>query len=97
MKAAHCPVVHALYSLHDVCVLQAVVSDVPTCGGVQYAQQYGIPTFTYPVPKKGGAPGLTTEELVQQLTQEVPADYVLLAGYLKVMQVAVCLLFIVTP
>ena len=38
---------------------QVVVSDVPTCGGVQYAHQHGIPTVTYPIPKKGDYPGLT--------------------------------------
>ncbi|KIY93908.1 phosphoribosylglycinamideformyltransferase [Monoraphidium neglectum] len=62
----------------------AVVSDVPTCGGVQYAQSHGIPTLTYPIPKKGGFPGLTTEQLVEALTQQLGAEYVLLAGFLKV-------------
>jgi hypothetical protein len=64
--------------------LQAVVSDVPSCGGVAYAQQHGIATLTYPASKKGLFPGLTPQELVQQLKQELGADYVLLAGYLKV-------------
>jgi phosphoribosylglycinamide formyltransferase len=65
-------------------VWQAVVSDVPSCGGVQYAQQQGITTLTYPASKKGLFPGLTPEELVQQLTQQLGAEYVILAGYLKV-------------
>lgn len=39
--------------------LQAVVSDVPSCGGVAYAAQHGIPTLTYPASKKGLFPGLT--------------------------------------
>lgn len=39
------------------------MSDVPTCGGVAYASSHGIPTLTYPIPKKGGHPGLTTEEV----------------------------------
>jgi len=64
--------------------IKAVVSDVPTCGGVQYAASHGIATLTYPAPKKGGFPGLTTEQLVQQLTQTLGAEYVLLAGFLKV-------------
>jgi hypothetical protein len=64
--------------------LQAVVSDLPSCGGVAYAQQHGIPTLTYPASKKGLFPGLTPQELVQQLKHELGADYVLLAGYLKV-------------
>jgi folate-dependent phosphoribosylglycinamide formyltransferase PurN len=68
--------------------LQAVVSDVPSCGGVSYAKEHGIPTLTYPASKKGLFPGLTPQELVQQLKQELGADYVLLAGYLKVCMVA---------
>eukprot|EP00775_Hariotina_reticulata_P006456 gene6456-6685_t len=61
----------------------AVVSDVPSCGGVQYAQQQGVTTLTYPASKKGLFPGLTPQELVQQLTQQLGAEYVILAGYLK--------------
>jgi folate-dependent phosphoribosylglycinamide formyltransferase PurN len=57
---------------------------VPSCGGVAYAKEHGIPTLTYPASKKGLFPGLTPQELVQQLKQELGADYVLLAGYLKV-------------
>lgn len=61
------------------------MSDVPSCGGVKYAQEQGIATLTYPASKKGLFPGLTAEELVQQLTgEQLAADYVLLAGYLKV-------------
>lgn len=65
----------------------AVVSDVPSCGGVAYAAQHGIPTLTYPASKKGLFPGLTPQELVQQLKHELGADYVLLAGYLKLIPV----------
>jgi phosphoribosylglycinamide formyltransferase len=57
---------------------------VPSCGGVSYAKEHGIPTLTYPASKKGLFPGLTPAELVQQLKHELGADYVLLAGYLKV-------------
>eukprot|EP00879_Flechtneria_rotunda_P024250 GHRR01025699.1.p1 GENE.GHRR01025699.1~~GHRR01025699.1.p1 ORF type:complete len:182 (+),score=37.10 GHRR01025699.1:182-727(+) len=67
-----------------VAVVQAVVSDIPNCGGVQYAQQHGMTTFIFPASKNGTFPGLTTEQLVQQLTQELKVDFVLLAGYLKV-------------
>mmetsp|Transcript_21458 Transcript_21458/g.59590 ORF Transcript_21458/g.59590 Transcript_21458/m.59590 type:complete len:199 (+) Transcript_21458:566-1162(+) len=64
---------------------QAVVSDVPGCGGWQYAENHGIPTLTYPVPKKGdhAGLGLSADELVSKLTGENCADYVILAGYLK--------------
>lgn len=63
----------------------AVVSDVPGCGGVQYAQSHGIPTLTYPIPKKGDAQGqgLSAVQLVEALKVQHSADYVLLAGYLK--------------
>jgi phosphoribosylglycinamide formyltransferase len=60
----------------------AVVSDVPSCGGIQYAVDQGIETLTYPIPKKGGFPGLTPDDLVTRL-QELSVDYVILAGYLK--------------
>lgn len=62
---------------------QAIVSDVPSCGGVAYAQQHGIATLTYPASKKGLFPGLSKDELVQQMT-DMGVEYVLLAGYLKV-------------
>ncbi|KAJ9508574.1 hypothetical protein QJQ45_012136 [Haematococcus lacustris] len=61
----------------------AVVSDVPDCQGVAYAQQQGIPVLTYPIPKKGGFPGLTAAQLVDGLKNNYKADFVLLAGYLK--------------
>lgn len=77
-------------AIHKACLdgrihadVVAVVSDVPTCGGVQYAEANSIPTLTFPIPKKGGFPGLTTSELVQQLTVDLGAEYVLLAGFLK--------------
>lgn len=64
-------------------ITQAVVSDLPTCGGVTYAQSHGVAALTYPAPKKGGYEGLTTEQLVEQL-KGLGVEYVLLAGYLKV-------------
>lgn len=64
--------------------MQAVVSDVPSCGGVAYAKEHGIATLTYPASKKGLFPGLSKDELVQQLTEQHQADFVLLAGFLKV-------------
>lgn len=67
-----------------VMIMQVVVSDVPTCGGVQYAQQHNIPTLTYPIPKKGGYPGLMPTELVNALRETYACSYVILAGYLKV-------------
>lgn len=45
----------------------AVISDKPTCGGVQYAQANNMATLTYPRPKKGDFPGLSKKELVDAL------------------------------
>ena len=68
--------------------MQVVVSDVPQCGGCQYALEHGIATLAYPASSKtivnGTQLGVTTEELIESLTQQYEVDYVLLAGYLKV-------------
>jgi len=61
---------------------QVVVSDKPSCNAVAYAEQHGIPTLTFPIPKGSEHPGLTTQQVVQELQQR--ADFVILAGYLKV-------------
>jgi len=63
---------------------QVVVSDKPSCGGVQYAEAHGIKTLTFPIPKSGSFPGLTTDQLVEELRKGLNIDYVILAGYLKV-------------
>ena len=63
------------------------MSDVPACGGCRYAESLGIPTLTYPIPKKGNyaGQGLSADELVATLTVgEFKVNYVILAGYLKV-------------
>ncbi|GLC64850.1 Phosphoribosylglycinamide formyltransferase (GART), partial [Pleodorina starrii] len=74
----------------------AVVSDVPTCGGVSYAREHGIPTLTYPVVKKGehAGSGLTPTQLVDTLKSgPSAADFVLLAGYLKLIPPELCRAF----
>lgn len=66
--------------------MQVVVSDKATCGGVTHAQQLGIPTLVYPQPKQQLPEGVhvsTDDELIQHLTGALAVDYVLLAGYLK--------------
>ncbi|PNW76023.1 hypothetical protein CHLRE_12g550700v5 [Chlamydomonas reinhardtii] len=72
-----------------------VVSDVPGCGGVTYAQQHGIPTLTYPVVKKGDfvGQGLTAAQLVDGLKNAYKCDYVILAGYLKLIPQELCRAF----
>ncbi|KAF8069580.1 PUR3 [Scenedesmus sp. PABB004] len=68
---------------------QAVVSDVPSCGGVAYAAAAGIATLTYPASRKGLFPGLTPDELVSQLAA-LGAEYVVLAGFLKLIPSELC-------
>ena len=60
----------------------AVVSNKPDCGGVAWAEDLGIPTLAYP-PKKTDADGLTPDDLVHQLVDVHGAEYVCLAGYLR--------------
>ena len=75
--------------------MQAVVTDVPTCGAVQYAQQHSIPVKLFPAGSGlTTAPGAqqsalhSTEELVASLIRD-KIDFVLLAGYLKLVPAAV--------
>ncbi len=86
-------------AIHAACLdgringtVAVVVSDVPNCGGVAYAQQHGIPTLTYPIVKKGEfqGQGLTPEQMVDGLRNTYKADYVLLAGYLKLIPGELC-------
>eukprot|EP00873_Tetraselmis_striata_P009943 jgi/Tetstr1/430207/TSEL_020036.t1 len=66
-----------------------VVSDVPGCGGWNYAQSHGIPTVIYPKTNKVEAnpqwagQALSPEALVAELKDTHNVDYVILAGYLK--------------
>ena len=67
--------------------MQVVISDIPGCGGWDYAAAHGIPTEVYPASAKATAAGsqpLTTQELVTAVKELYAVDYVLLAGYLKV-------------
>mmetsp|Transcript_21468 Transcript_21468/g.29835 ORF Transcript_21468/g.29835 Transcript_21468/m.29835 type:complete len:303 (+) Transcript_21468:98-1006(+) len=57
-----------------------VVSDKPGCGGWEFAREVGIPTLHFP-PKKGQE-GLSAGDVVA-LLKEAQVDYVLLAGFLK--------------
>ncbi|MEW5300163.1 MAG: hypothetical protein WDW36_003112 [Sanguina aurantia] len=82
-------------ALHVACLdgsihadIVAVVSDIPSCGGIAYAANLGIPTLTYPIPKSKAFSGLTVEQLVESLQVTHKADYVLLAGFLKLIPLA---------
>lgn len=67
----------------------AVVSNKPDCGGVAWAEDLGIPTLAYP-PKKTDADGLTPDDLVHQLVDVHGAEYVCLAGYLRLIPPELC-------
>ena len=67
----------------------AVVSNKPDCGGVSWAEDLGIPTLAYP-PKKTDADGLTPDDLVHQLVDVHGAEYVCLAGYLRLIPPELC-------
>jgi len=59
----------------------AVVTNAPTCGGAAYAQSHGIPVLTFP--GSPNAAGLSTEELGEALKTIHNVDYIILAGYMK--------------
>lgn len=70
-----------------------MVTDVPTCGGAQYATSHGIDVLTFPV-KNSSTPSktdvvTTAEDLATTLANVYELDYVLLAGYLKLVPPAV--------
>lgn len=82
-------------ALHAACLdgsihadVVAVVSDIPSCGGIAYAASLGIPTLTFPIPKSKAFEGLTVAQLVEALQVTHKADYVLLAGFLKLIPLA---------
>ncbi|XP_039819508.1 phosphoribosylglycinamide formyltransferase, chloroplastic-like [Panicum virgatum] len=59
----------------------ALVTDKPGCGGAEYARSSGIPVVVFP--KSKSAPeGVSVPELLDTL-REHEVDFVLLAGYLK--------------
>ncbi|KAL6646112.1 hypothetical protein ACP70R_017720 [Stipagrostis hirtigluma subsp. patula] len=63
----------------------ALVTDKPGCGGAEHARGNGVPVIVYP--KSKAAPeGVSTPELLNAL-RELKVDFVLLAGYLKLVPV----------
>ena len=67
-------------------LLQVVVSNLPSCGGVAFAAEQGIPMLRYPG-AKGDPAALQPADLVAALRQEHGVDVVCLAGYMKVRRV----------
>jgi phosphoribosylglycinamide formyltransferase len=78
--------------------MQAIVTDVPTCDAVNYAKTHGIPVYVYPSVKNkdtSSEPSLhihSPAELVS-LLQTANVDFVLLAGYLKLVPAEVVAAF----
>ena len=60
-----------------------IVSNAPSCGGVAYAAERGIPTLQYPGRKDDPA-ALTPDQLLEQLRDVHRVDIICLAGYMKV-------------
>lgn len=76
-------------AIHEACMngrirgkVVAVVSNKPGCGGWNYAQEMGIPTWCYPT-LTSEPRSVNEEDLTAMLKEKLLVDYVLLAGYLK--------------
>lgn len=65
----------------------AVLSDKPGCGGVEFARAEGISTYVFPAVN---GEGLSPEGLVELLREELGVDFVVLAGYLKLIPCELC-------
>ena len=75
----------------EVC---CVVTNLPDCGGASWARdRLGVPVLTYPAKKSDPSSGLTAAELVRALEVEHAAEYVCLAGYLRLIPPELCRAF----
>jgi phosphoribosylglycinamide formyltransferase len=81
--------------------MQCIVTDVPTCGAVSYAKTHGIPAHIFPSGKEQDTqnqPGfafqcISSPSHLISLLQEADVDFVLLAGYLKLVPAEVVAAF----
>lgn len=64
-------------------VIAAVVTNAPSCGGADYARAHGIPVLVHPPPKADPAAGLDADALNAALQGEYGVDFIILAGYMK--------------
>lgn len=78
-KAIHAAILNGTINA----TVAAVVTNSSTCGGANYAREHGIPVIIYPAPKADPSAGVSPQELVTALTNELSVDFVILAGYLK--------------
>ena len=63
-----------------------VVTNAPSCKGAEYAKSHGIPVVVHPIPKKdfdGPEEQLDAEQLLAALCDKFEVDYIVLAGYMK--------------
>jgi phosphoribosylglycinamide formyltransferase len=83
-KAIHAAIVDGTFDAE----VAAVVTNAPTCKGALYAQDHGIPVLVHPPPKANPSSGLTAEELTENLVNIHKADFIILAGYMKLVPAA---------
>ncbi|KAK9821143.1 hypothetical protein WJX81_008003 [Elliptochloris bilobata] len=70
--------------------VQVVVSDKPGCGGWQYAQEHGIAIEPFPAIAAAGRDAQAAAEVLRTTLRTTHAvDYVVLAGFLKLVPEAV--------
>lgn len=77
--------------------MQVAITDVPTCGAVHYARERGIDVHVYPARNAIRDPSeradvtavLSSEQDLIKHLQSTEIDFVLLAGYLKLVPAAV--------
>jgi len=65
----------------------AVVSDVPGCGGWEFAQAQGIPVLHFPSKKHPPGKNAVTAEALPAALEQLSVDWICLAGFLKLIPV----------
>lgn len=69
--------------------IACVVTNAADCGGAAWARERGVAVLEYP-PKKNASGGLTADDLVTALRDAHGVDFVLLAGYLRLIPPELC-------
>ncbi|KAL4549954.1 hypothetical protein Ndes2526B_g04933 [Nannochloris sp. 'desiccata'] len=83
-KAIHAAILDGTFDA-DVA---AVVTNAPSCKGALYAQEHGIPVLVHPPPKTDPSTGLGADELTDALVNAYTVDFIILAGYMKLVPAA---------
>jgi phosphoribosylglycinamide formyltransferase len=76
-KAIHAAILRGIINAE----VAVVVTNAPSCGGAQYARNNSIPVIRYPASKDED--GLSAEQLVNEVLNVHSVNYIVLAGYLK--------------